>query len=58
MLALAVAEPRKSLTDGVGSGADLLGLCLDQVYVFGVAKRLLEEQLVNGGAAAKRDLAR
>jgi len=46
------------LTDGVGSGADLLGLCLDQVYVFGVTKRLLEEQLVDGGAAAKRDLAR
>ena len=51
-------EPRSSLTDGVGSGADLLALCLNQVYVFGVAKRLLEGQFGDGGAAAKRDLAR
>jgi hypothetical protein len=43
VLALAVAEPRKSLTDGVGGGADLFGLCLNQVYVFGETKRLLEE---------------
>ena len=58
LLTLAVAEPRQSLTDGAGDCADLLGLCLHQVDVFGVAKRLLEEQFVNGGAAAKRNLAR
>jgi len=57
VLALAVAEPRESLADGVGSRTDLLALCLNQVYVFGVAKRLLEDQLVDRGAAAKRDLA-
>jgi hypothetical protein len=58
LLALAVAKPRQSLTNGAGGCADLLGLCLYQVNVFGVSERLLEEQFMHGGAAAKRNLAR
>lgn len=57
LLAFAVTEPRQSLTNGAGGSADLLGLCLYQVDVFGVAKRLLEEQFVDSRAAAKRNLA-
>jgi hypothetical protein len=56
LLVLAVTEPGQRLTDG--GGADLLGLCLYQVDIFGVAKWLLEEELVNGGAAVKCNLAR
>src|SRR5207342_878172 len=43
--------------DGVDRGA--YGLCrgLHQVDVFGVAQRLLEQQLVDGRAAAEGDLA-
>jgi hypothetical protein len=33
-------------------------MCLYQVDVFGVSKWLLEEQFMDGGAAAKRNLAR
>jgi hypothetical protein len=58
LFALAVTEPRQGLTNGVGGCADLLGMCLYQVDVFGVSKRLLEEQFMDGGAAAKRNLAR
>ena len=56
LLAVALAEPRQRVADGVHRGADGLGLCLHQVDVFGVAQRLLEQQLVDGRAAAERDL--
>ena len=59
VLALAVAEPRQRARRMALAVAPICSaLCLNQVYVFGVAKRLLEEQLVDGGAAAKRNLAR
>jgi len=43
------------MTRGVDRGADGLCLGLHQVDVFGAAQRLLEQQLVDGRAAAKGD---
>ena len=56
LLALALAQPRERIADGVDRGADGLGLRLHQIDIFGVAQRLLEQQLVDGRATAEGDL--
>jgi hypothetical protein len=42
LLALALAQPRERIANGVHRGADGLCVGLHQVDVFGVAQRLLE----------------
>jgi hypothetical protein len=56
LLAVALAEPGKRVADGVHRRADRLCLRLHQVDVFRVPQRLLEQELVDGRAAAERDL--
>ena len=56
LLALAPAQPGERIADGIDRGAYGFCLCLHQVDVFGVAKRLLEQQLVEGCATAEGDL--
>ena len=54
-LAFAGTHPSQSSTNGVHRFADGSGLNLDQIDVFGIPQGLLEEQLVDGCAAAKGD---
>jgi hypothetical protein len=42
LLALALAQPRERIANGIHRGADGLCVGLHQVDVFGVAQRLLE----------------
>ena len=58
LLPVALAEPRQGIADRIDRRADGLGLCLHQVDVFRIAQRLLEQQLVDGRAAAEGDLVR
>ncbi len=57
-MSVTVTQPCKRVTHGIDRGTDGLGLGLHQVDVFLVAQGLPEQQLVNGGAATKGDLAR
>jgi hypothetical protein len=55
--AIALAEPRKRTANPVNNAANRLLLHLHEVNVFRVPQWLAKEQLVDGRAAAKRELA-
>jgi hypothetical protein len=57
LFTVALAEPRQGVTDRIDGTADGFGPRLHQVDVLRIAQRLLEQQLVDRGAAAEGNLA-
>ncbi len=57
LLALGLSEPREGITDRIDRFPNRLSLRLNEVDVFGVAQRLLEEKLVDRRATTKGNLA-
>jgi len=49
-------KPREGFAYGIHRRPDHVTLRLNEINVFGISKRISEQELVNGRAAAKSDL--